>query len=74
MEINIEYFDLPPSRAQAHVKRDTEDTVPIFPETPNITIPDTMAVVAWLDPVVLSKMVTKGLEEFRRISVDGMQI
>lgn len=42
--------------------------------TPNITNPDTMAVVALSDLVVWSKMVTRGLDEFRRISVDGMQI
>lgn len=67
-------FNLPPSRAHAHVERDTDDTTPMFPEIPSTTIPDTMAVVAFLDPVVLRRIVTRGLEEFRRMSVDGMHI
>lgn len=37
-------------------------------------MPDIMAVVAFEDPVVLRRMVTMGLEEFRRMSVDGMHI
>lgn len=39
-----------------------------------MTIPDVKAVVALVDPVVLSRMVTIGLEDSKRMSVDGIQI
>ena len=46
----------------------------MFPDIPSITMPDTIAVVAFEDSVVLRRMVTTGLEDFRRMSVDGMHI
>lgn len=46
----------------------------MLPEIPRITIPEVIAVVALVDPVVLRRIVTIGLEESRRISVEGMQI
>lgn len=66
--------DLPPSRAQAHVSLDTDETTPMLPDIPKTTRPDTMAVVALADPVVLRIMVTSGLDEFRRRSTEGIQI
>lgn len=70
----MELLDLPPSRAHAHVRRDTDEITPIFPEMPTMTVPEFIAVVAFMDPVVLRRMVTMGLEASRRISVDGIQI
>lgn len=46
----------------------------MLPDIPKTTRPDTMAVVALADPVVLRIMVTRGLDEFRRRSTEGIQI
>lgn len=46
----------------------------MLPDIPKTTRPETMAVVALADPVVLRIMVTSGLDEFRRRSTEGMQI
>lgn len=74
MELLSAEWNLPPSLAQAHVKRDTEDTTPMLPAMPMMNSPVTKAVVAPTEPVVLSKIVTRGLEEFMRLATDGMQI
>lgn len=41
---------------------------------PRMTIPEVIAVVALVEPVVLRRIVTIGLEESRRMSVEGMHI
>lgn len=71
---HVKLRDSPPSRAQAHVRRDTDESTPIFPEIPRIIMPEVIAVVALVDPVVLRRMVTIGLEESSRMSVEGMHI
>lgn len=71
---DMELPDSPPSRAHAHVRRDTDESTPMFPEIPRMTIPEVIAVVALVDPVVFRRMVTIGLEESRRMSVEGMHI
>lgn len=46
----------------------------MLPAMPMMNSPVTKAVVAPTEPVVLSKIVTRGLEEFMRLATDGMQI